>query len=69
MIKYISVPNKTKVELQTVFDCTREMVWQALNYKSDSDLARRIRKAAIEKGGVEYDSSRRNYTNLSSTIQ
>jgi hypothetical protein len=37
----------------------------ALNYKSDSDLARRIRKLATDKGGVIYDESKQNFTNLS----
>ena len=27
------------------------MVWKALTFESDSDLARRIRKAALERGG------------------
>jgi hypothetical protein len=65
MKKYITVPNATKVELRTIFNCTKETVWMALNYKSDSDLARRIRKMATDKGGVIYDESKQNFTNLS----
>ncbi len=64
MTKYISVPNPIKREIKAVFDCTREMVWKALNYQSDSDLARRIRKFAVDKGGVEFDASKQNFTNL-----
>lgn len=64
MKKYISVPNETKRSLRKTFDCTKEMVWQALNYKSDSDLAKRIRKLALEKGGVIYDESKQNFKNL-----
>jgi hypothetical protein len=63
--KYISVPNEVKREIKTIFGCSREFVWWALNYKSDSDLAQRIRKFALDKGGVEYDSSKQNFTNLS----
>jgi hypothetical protein len=65
MKKYVSVPNPTKRKLREVFDCTKEMVWQALNYKTDSDLARRIRELAIKMGGVIYDESKQNFTNLS----
>jgi hypothetical protein len=41
------------------------MVWQALNYKTDSDLAQRIRKLALDKGGVIYDESKQTFKNLS----
>lgn len=64
--KYISVPNQTKRDLRVIFKCTKEMVWQALNYKSDSDLAKRIRKIALDKGGVIFDDSRQNNSNLNS---
>ena len=65
MRKYITVPNPTKVELRKMFKCTKEMVWKALNYKSDSELARRIRKFAIDRGGGIFDESKQNFTNLS----
>ena len=64
MKKYISVPNKTKRELREIFNCTKEMVWMALNYKSDSDLAQKIRKLAKDKGGVEYDESKQEFKTL-----
>lgn len=36
-----------------VFKCTRQMVWQALNFKSDSKLAQKIRFTALRMyGGV-----------------
>lgn len=60
MKKYITVPNETKRDLRTIFDCTKEMVWKALNFKSDSDLAKKIRKLAIDKGGVIFDESKQN---------
>ena len=43
--------NETKVFLMKAFDCTRQAVWQALNFKSDSDQARRIRQLALKRGG------------------
>lgn len=58
MKKYISVPNETKRELRTIFHCSKEMVWMALNFKSDSDLAKKIRKLALDKGGVVFDESK-----------
>ena len=64
MKKYISVPNETKRELREIFGCTKEMVWIALNYKSDSELAQKIRKLAQDKGGVIFDSSKQEFTNL-----
>ena len=64
MKKYITVPNETKRQLREIFDCTKEMVWMALNYKSDSDLARRIRKHALDKGGVIFDESKQEFKNL-----
>lgn len=59
--KYISVPGQTRRDLRKIFQCTREMVWQALNYRSDSDLARKIRKAALERGGTECDPGKQNF--------
>lgn len=61
MKKYISVPNHIKRELRTIFNCTKEMVWMALNFKSDSDLAQRIRKLALDKGGVIFDESKQDF--------
>lgn len=60
MKKYISVPNETKRDLRIIFNCTKEMVWKALNFKSDSDLAKKIRKLATDKGGVIFDESKQN---------
>lgn len=64
MKKYISVPNETKRDLRTIFSCTKEMVWMALNFKSDSDLAKRIRKLALDKGGVIFDESKQEFKTL-----
>ena len=34
-----------------LFNVTPQMVWKALSFESDTDLAKKIRKAAIERGG------------------
>ena len=47
----IEVTTKTRQELAKVFSCTERMVWKALTWDSDTPLARKIRVAAIEKGG------------------
>lgn len=53
MEKQIYVSKKGKTHLCEVFNCTTVMVWKALNFKSDSDLARKIRFTALQQlGGV-----------------
>ena len=47
----IEVTTKTRQELAKVFSCTERMVLKALTWDSDTPLARKIRVAAIEKGG------------------
>ena len=41
--------------LADVFGCCRKTVGEALMFKTDTDLARRIRRMAIERGGRETD--------------
>ncbi len=48
----IVVERGTTKELVEVFGTNRMTVWQALQYKTDTDLAKRIRKAAMDRGGV-----------------
>ena len=48
--------NETKTFLMKVFGCSRQAVWQALNFKRDSDQARRIRQLALKRGGKLTDS-------------
>ena len=43
MDKKIYVSEKNKAHLRKVFNCSTMMVWKALNFKSDSELARKIR--------------------------
>lgn len=47
MEKQIYVSKKGKAHLYEVFNCTTVMVWKALNFKSDSKLARKIRFTAL----------------------
>lgn len=47
MEKQIYVSKKGKTHLCEVFNCTTVMVWKALNFKSDSELARKIRCTAL----------------------
>ena len=53
MEKQIFVSEKAKVHLRKVFKCTNVMVWYALTFKRDSELARKIRYVALTQlGGV-----------------
>lgn len=51
MRKQILTDNETKTFLMKAFKCSRQAVWQALNFKRDSDQARRIRQLALKRGG------------------
>ena len=55
MRKQILTDNETKTFLMKVFGCSRQAVWQALNFKRDSDQARRIRQLALKRGGKLTD--------------
>ena len=41
------------ITLAKMFGCTPQTVSYALNFEHDSELARKIRKAALENGGVD----------------
>ena len=47
MEKKIYVSEKNKAHLRKVFGCSTMMVWKALNFKSDSEFARKIRYTAL----------------------
>lgn len=49
MAKKIFVEEKAKGQLRKVFKCSTMMVWKALNYQSDSKLARKIRFVALKQ--------------------
>ena len=53
MKKKIYVSDKAKTQLCKTFSCSKMMVWLALNFKRESDLARKIRYTALTQfGGV-----------------
>lgn len=52
MKKYIAVTDKQRQLIVDAFKITTRMVRLALSYDSDSNLAKRIRKLALEAGGV-----------------
>lgn len=53
MEKQIYLSNAGKEHLMKVFKCSSVMVWYALTFKRDSDLARKIRYVALTQlGGV-----------------
>ncbi len=52
MKKYIHVTGKVRDKLMKMFGVTRQSVWRALNFERDTDLARKIRKAAYENYGI-----------------
>lgn len=51
MGKKIFVEDAEKRHLCKVFKCSRMLVWKALNFKSDSELARKIRYVALSQLG------------------
>ena len=53
MEKKIYVSDKAKTQLCKTFSCSKMMVWLALNFKRESDLAQKIRYTALTQfGGV-----------------
>lgn len=51
MKKQILTNREEKSYLRKLFGCTNVMIWKALTFESDSDLARKIRKTALIRGG------------------
>ena len=52
MKKQILIDDDTRVFIRKDFGGENVTVWRALNFKRDNDLMRRIRKLALERGGV-----------------
>lgn len=55
MKQYIHVTKDTRQKLMKIFGCTERMVFYALQFdekKGNSDLAKKIRKAAYENYGI-----------------
>ena len=54
MNRRIVISRGDGLKIASSFNCTREMVSKALNFKKDSMLARKIRYVAKEQyGGIE----------------
>ncbi len=51
MQKFITVDPVGREKLRAIFGVSGVTVWQALNYKKDTVLCRKIRKAAMANGG------------------
>ena len=55
-MKYVQVPYGKRKELAQKFDCSQSTVALALRFKIDSEIARRIRSAALnEFSGFEVE--------------
>lgn len=52
MKKYIHITKENREGLVKIFGVTDRMVWAAITFEKDTDIAKRIRKAAIERGGI-----------------
>ncbi|MCR5394194.1 MAG: hypothetical protein K6E86_02205 [Bacteroidales bacterium] len=48
----IEVTRQIREELITAFGTSRMSVWRALSFADDMPICRRIRKLALEKGGI-----------------
>lgn len=57
--KQIFLPPEVKKEMIESFKTTKETLWSALNFKTNSSFARLLRAAAYERGGVLYPASKR----------
>lgn len=56
MEKVIFIRKKNYAELKQIFNVSNVTIWKALNYKSNSNIAKQIREFALEKlDGVVSD--------------
>lgn len=51
----IIMPLGGRLRLALDFEVTPRMVYKALNFEGHSDLAKRLRAAALERGGQLYE--------------
>ncbi len=49
------MPLSGRLRLALDFEVTPRMVYKALNFEGHSDLAKRLRAAALERGGQLYE--------------
>lgn len=59
MIRTIKTTRKEAESIARLFGCTYRMVLLSLSYERDSLRAKKIRKVALERGGVEMYTFRR----------
>lgn len=52
MDKRIKVAPEVIDDIARAFNCSRMTVWYALSYKRNSEMSRKIRHFAMQKGGV-----------------
>lgn len=52
MKKYIHLKKEDREFLAKVFGITPRMVFNAVHFESDSELARKVRKLAMDRGGI-----------------
>ena len=57
MEKKISVTRENREFLMRAFGVTERMVFKALAFQSDTDLARKIRRLALQRGGFVLNMS------------
>lgn len=53
MKRYIDVTSQVRKALIDVFKVDVKTIYNALNFREDSPLAKRIRKHALQRGGVD----------------
>jgi hypothetical protein len=56
-MKKIIVENGDRLKLMKIFNTTYPTVRSALNFQTNSELACKIRKAALNRGGVILEKS------------
>ena len=58
-MKTIMLPHGERVKLAKDLGVSRQCVFDALTGRRDTAVSRKLRKVAIERGGVEFDPDRR----------
>jgi hypothetical protein len=52
MKRYIEITKSVREDLRNIFNCTDMMILNALTFKRNTELARKIRKVALDKNGI-----------------
>lgn len=52
MKKYIHIQKKDREFIMKALDITERMVFKGIRFESDTELAKRIRKLAMDRGGI-----------------